>query len=120
MKNRPVPSAMPEATNAIRIAFDEDEPPAIVFNESAHPGALISWAWCQLIALDSLLAAVSENRRTAHEEDVAGAVRSVLVPALNALVFAELRAAELEEGRKSSLESSVRQRSGHRKKARPG
>jgi len=111
---------MPEATNAIRIAFDEDEPPAIVFNESAHPGALISWAWCQLIALDSLLAAVSENRRTAHEEDVAGAVRSVLVPALNALVFAELRAAELEEGRKSSLESSVRQRSGHRKKARPG
>lgn len=87
VKNRPVPSAMPEATNAIRTAFDEDEPPAIVFNESAHPGALISCAWCQLVALDTLLAAVSETRRTAHEKDVAGAARSVLVPAIGALVF---------------------------------
>lgn len=119
VKNRPVPSATPEAANAIRIAFDENEPPAIVFNESAQPGALISWAWCQLITLDSLLAAVSATRRTAHEEDVAGAVRSVLVPALNALEFAERRAAELEEGRKSSRDSSVRRRNGHKRKARP-
>jgi hypothetical protein len=116
VKNRSVPSAMPEASNAIRIAFDEDEPPAIVFNESAHPGALISWAWCQLIALDTLLAAVSETRRTAHEEDVAGAARSVLGPAINALVFAERRADELQEGRKSS----VRRRGDRKKKERRG
>ena len=116
MKKRPVPSATPEATNAIRIAFDEDEPPAIVFNELAHPGALVSWAWCQLIALDSLLAALSENRRAAHVEDVAGAVRSVLVPAINALVFAERRASELREERKLS----PRRRGGLKRKAGRG
>ena len=116
MKNRPVPRATPEATNAIRIAFDENEPPAIVFNESAQPGALISWAWCQLIALDTLLTAVSETRRTAHEEDVAGAARSVLGPAINALVFAERRAGELQEAHKSS----VHRRGDRKRKARRG
>ena len=96
MKNRPVPSAMPEAPNAIRVHFDEHEPPALVFNESAHPGALVSWAWCQLTALDALLAAGSKTRWTAHEQDVTGAVRSLLVPVINALAFAELRAGELK------------------------
>jgi hypothetical protein len=42
VKNRPVPSAMPEAPNAIRVHFDENEPPALVFNELAHPGALVN------------------------------------------------------------------------------
>lgn len=97
MKNRPAPSAMPEAPNAIRVHFDEDEPPALVFNELAHPGALVSWAWCQLTALDALLAAAgSKTPGSADEQDISGAVRSVLVPVINALEFAELRAAELQ------------------------
>lgn len=96
MKNQSVPSAMPEAPNAIRRHFDESEPPALVFNKLAHPGALVSWAWCQLTALNALLAAESETRWTSHEQDVKGAVRSVLVPVINALAFAELRAGELK------------------------
>lgn len=96
MKNRPVPSAMPEAANAIRIHFDENEPPALVFNDSAHPGALVSWAWYQLTVLNTLLAAGAETRWTAHEQDLTRAVRSVLTPVINALAFAELRAGELK------------------------
>jgi hypothetical protein len=87
---------MPEAPNAIRIHFDENEPPALVFNNLAHPGALVSWAWGQLTALNALLAGRAETRWTAHEKDITGAVRSVLVPVINALAFAELRAYELK------------------------
>lgn len=118
MKNRPVPSATPEASNAIRVQFDEHEPAAVVFSESAHPGALVSWAWCQLIALDTLLATGSGTRRTAHEEDVAGAVRSVLVPVINALVFAELRANELQSAGELSHVPPMRRHGGRKTKVR--
>lgn len=93
---------MPEAHNAIRVHFDQDEPPALVFHPSAQPGALVSWAWCQLTALDTLLAAGPETRWTVREQNVASAVRSVLTPVINALVFAELRAHELRVGGESS------------------
>lgn len=106
MKNRTVPSAMPEAANAIRIHFDENEPQALVFNDSAHPGALVSWAWCQLTALNALLAAGSETRWTAHEQDLTCAVRSVLAPVINALAFAELRAGELKAAEPSSRDEN--------------
>ena len=100
MSRRHGTGAMPEAHDAIRIRFDEDEPPALVFNERALPGALISWAWCQLTALDSLLRPLSERSRPADDDaDVVGAVRSVLVPVINALTFSERRAHELESGR---------------------
>jgi hypothetical protein len=65
-----------------------------------------------------MLAAVSETRRADHEEDVAGAARSVLVPAINALVFAERRAGELQKERMSCPQSSVRRRGNLKKKAR--
>jgi len=91
--------AMPDAPNSIRADFDEDEPPALVFNEQALPGALVSWAWCQLKALDVLLVAIAVTDR-GHEGDqeVAGAVRAVLVPVINALEFSEQRASELQVG----------------------
>ena len=88
--------AMPEGHDAIRIRFEADEPPALVFNDRALPGALVSWAWCQLTALDSLLQAMTDGRQDADgSADVVGAVRSVLVPAINALAFSERRAHEL-------------------------
>jgi len=93
---------MPESPNAIRIHFDENEPPALVFNDSAHPGALVSWAWCQLTALNALLAVGSETRWTAHEHDLTRAVRSVLAPVINALAFAEIRAGELKAAEPST------------------
>ena len=92
--------AMPEGHDAIRIRFDADEPPAIAFNDQAHPGALVSWAWCQLTALDSLLQAITEMRQDGRDDaDIVGAVRSVLVPAINALAFSDRRAQELQNER---------------------
>ena len=92
--------AMPEGHDAIRIRLDGDEPPALVFNDQALPGALVSWAWCQLKALDALLQAISEQRQDSRDDaDVVGAVRSVLVPAINALAFSERRAHELQRER---------------------
>ena len=97
MNGRHGKGAMPEGHNAIRVHFDEDEPPALAFNEQALPGALVSWAWCQLAALDSLLRVLSErSERGDDDADVVGAVRSVLGPAINALVFSELRAHQLQ------------------------
>ncbi len=92
--------ATPDDANAIRLRFDEDEPPALVFGDRAMPGALVSWAWCQLKALDALLAAALENgSRSDGESDLAGAVRTVLVPVINALEFSERRAAEIQDAR---------------------
>jgi hypothetical protein len=90
---------MPDDANAIRVDFDESEPPALVFNEQALPGALVSWAWCQLKALDVLLVPIAVMGR-GHDGDleVASAVRAVLVPVINALEFSEQRASELQLG----------------------
>jgi hypothetical protein len=97
MTGRHAKGAMPEGHDAIRVRFDEDEPPALTFNEQALPGALVSWAWCQLAALDSLLRVLAErSQRGEDDADVVGAVRSVLGPAINALVFSELRAYQLQ------------------------
>ena len=97
MNRRHAKGAMPEGHDAIRVQFDEDEPPALSFNEQAQPGALVSWAWCQLTALDSLLRVLSEHAHRGDDDaDIVGAVRSVLGPAINALVFSELRAHELQ------------------------
>jgi hypothetical protein len=99
MNRRNSTGAMPDDANAIRADFDESEPPALVFNEQALPGALVSWAWCQLKALDTLLVAIAVTGRD-HEGDteVASAVRTVLVPVINALEFSEQRASELQLG----------------------
>jgi hypothetical protein len=87
---------MPEGHDAIRIRVGADEPPALVFNDHARPGALVSWAWSQLTALDSLLQAMTDRRQDGDDgADIVGAVRSVLVPAINALAFSERRAHEL-------------------------
>ena len=92
------PSAVPDASNAIRYQFDEDEPPALVFNDQASPGALVSWAWTQLQALDALLTVMIERgSRDEGVPDLAGAVRTVLVPVINALAFSEQRANVLQE-----------------------
>ena len=92
--------AMPEGHDAIRVRVEADEPAALLFNEQALPGALVSWAWCQLTALDALLQAITEQRQDGRDDaDVVGAVRSVLVPAINALALSERRAHELRCGR---------------------
>jgi len=97
------PGAMPEDHDAIRIRFEADEPPALVFNETALPGALVSWAWCQLATLDSLLRVLSEPlERGDAAADVVGAVRSVLGPALNALEFSERRAYQIASARRAA------------------
>lgn len=115
MRRRRNEDARPEGHDAIRIRVrvDGDEPPALAFHAQALPGALVSWAWCQLTALDALLQAVTDGHRDDDgRADVAGAVRSVLVPAINALAFAERRAHELDcEG-----ETAVAKR---RRKRRP-
>jgi hypothetical protein len=96
---RTMRAAAPESSNAIRVDFNEDEPPAVLFNDLAVPAALVSWAWCQLKMLDTLLLAASANRgRADGDADVAGAVRNVIGPVINALALSELRAAELRNG----------------------
>lgn len=92
------PSAMPEGHEAIRVQFEENEPPALIFHEQAQPSALVSWSWCQLSALNSLLDAIICSRRgPLGEPDVAGAVQAVLVPVINALSFSEQRAHEIRQ-----------------------
>lgn len=89
-------SAMPETSSAIRLGTFEDEPPAVVFHEQALPGALVSWAWCQLVALNSMLDAILATRRGPLDgPDVAGSVQVVLVPVINALELSEERAHQL-------------------------
>lgn len=90
-------SATPEAVNAIRYDFDEDEPPALIFNECASPGALVSWAWCQLSTLDTLLIAQRERRPSCDEQEVAEAVRAIIGPVMNALRLSERRAYEMRK-----------------------
>lgn len=100
MNGRRGTGAMTDDANAIRLHFDEDEAPAVIFNDQASPGALISWAWCQLSALDSLLASVVESRQDGDgQPDLAAAVRSILVPVINSLEFSERRADELQRQR---------------------
>ncbi len=116
MSGRHGTGAMPEDHDAIRIRIDGDEPPAVIFNDHALPGALVSWAWCQLAALDSLLQAMTERRQDGEDDaDVVGAVRSVLVPAINALAFSERRAHELQRER----EAAPAKRRGKKRAARP-
>ena len=92
--------ALPEGHDAIRVHVDGGEPPALAFHAQAPPGALVSWAWCQLTALDALLQAITDGHRDDDgQADIVGAVRSVLVPAINALAFSERRAHELELAR---------------------
>jgi len=106
--------AMPADHDAIRVRVDAGEPAALVFNDRAQPGALVSWAWCQLSALDALLRALLERGSSDDGEvDVVGAVRCVLVPAINALAFSERRAHELRRER----EAPARRRAGRKKRA---
>ena len=89
-------NAMAEGHDAIRYDSDEAEPPALEFNEQASPGALVSWAWSQLTALDSMLRVLTARRgHDDGEADVLCAVRAILVPAMNALKLSEQRAHEL-------------------------
>lgn len=88
--------AMPWDHNAIRVRFDDDEPHALVFHEQALPGALVSWAWSQLMALNALLDAILEARREDPDgSSFAAAVQNVLLPVINALAFSEQRAHQL-------------------------
>ena len=117
MSRRHDTQAMPEGHDGIRIRLDDDEPPALVFNDQALPGALVSWAWCQLAALDSLLQALTDRRQDDRDDaDLAGAVRSLLGPVINALAFSERRAHELQCAR--DARPARRRRKKH--PARPG
>jgi hypothetical protein len=100
-------SAMPGSQNGIRVRFEDDEPPDVAFHEQALPGALVSWAWCQLVALNELLDAITAAQQgSLGGPDTAGAVQSTLVPVINALRFSERRAHEL---RCSALTAGARQ-----------
>jgi hypothetical protein len=87
---------MPDTSDAIRLSGEENEPPAVVFDSQALPGALVSWAWCQLSALDGLLCAGLEDRSDDDDAVVAVAAHTILVPVMSALVFAEKRSHELQ------------------------
>jgi hypothetical protein len=111
--------AMPETCNAIRFGSFEDEPPAVVFHKQAIPGALVSWAWSQLIALNSMLDAIIETRRGPLDgPDIAGGVQAVLVPVINALEFSEQRAHELHADVTASRSRSKKSSSKKRKPAK--
>lgn len=98
MSTGPSLSAIAEGSSAIRTKVGAGEPAAVVFHDQAAPSALVSWAWCQLSALDSLLSAMIESCPTdADATDVAAATRVILVPALNALQFSEQRVEELRK-----------------------
>jgi hypothetical protein len=94
--------AVPEGANGIRIHFDENEPPAVIFNEAALPSALVSWAWSQLTALNSLISALSiDSGADGSPADVAASVQCVLGPVINALRFSEERAEALRRAANS-------------------
>jgi hypothetical protein len=110
---------MPETCNAIRVGTSDHEPPAVVFHEQALPGALVSWAWCQLVALNSMLDAIIETRRGQLDgPDIAGGVQAVLVPVINALEFSEQRAHELHAEVTASRSRSQKSSSKKRKPAK--
>jgi hypothetical protein len=90
--------AVPDGASAICADTDECDAPAVIFNEAASPGALVSWAWSQLTALDTLLLHQWMNRASYDEQDVAEAVRAILGPVINALRLSEQRARELRKG----------------------
>jgi hypothetical protein len=99
--------AMPETCNTIRLGSFEGEPPAVVFHKQATSRALVSWAWSQLTALNSMLDAIIETRRGEIDgPDIAEGVQAVLVPVINALEFSEQRAHELHAEAKASRSRS--------------
>jgi len=110
---------MPDGADAIRVDFDDDEPEAVVFSDQARPGALVSWAWCQLTALDGLLRAIvvrqSPHDCCAGEVD---AVRNVIVPVISALALSERRAYELQRERAEPTKPRRRGKGGGRRKKR--
>lgn len=112
--SRPVDrSAVAEGVNAIRIHFEQDEPPALVFNESAHPSALVSWAWSQLSALDTLISTLAiDSCGDGSPSDVAASVCCVLGPVINALRYSEVRAHELRRAAGMPGASQKRKRVG--------
>ncbi len=113
----PGASALPDAPDSIRVRTDDDEAPALVFNDRAPPGALVSWAWCQLKALDALLCAVLERPSAGDDDtDLVGAVHDMLVPVVNALAFSERRAHERACARKQRPTPRGRRDGGARKK----
>ena len=89
--------AMPEDAYAICSDDDGWESPAVVFNQAATPGALVSWAWSQLTALDTVLRLQWGNRAPDDEQEVAEAVRTTLTPVINALRLSQERARALRE-----------------------
>ncbi|GAP36548.1 hypothetical protein [Piscinibacter sakaiensis] len=92
------PSAMPEGHGGIRITVGDDEPPAVLFHAQAAPGALVSWAWSQLVTLDTFLdAAAGAGEARGGAPDIAGAARAVLGPVIAALAFSEQRAHALQQ-----------------------
>lgn len=108
--------ALPWDHNAIRIGFNDDEPPAVMFHREALPGALVSWAWSQLMSLNSMLEAVLETRHSSSDgADIAGAVQTVLVPVINALQFSEERAHQLRLGSAGPRGSRGRKRTNRRR-----
>jgi len=96
MIRRRVPRAVHGDANCIRVHFDQEEAPAVAFNERALPGALVSWAYSQLSSLDTLLELISMGGSEEGGSEVAEAARSFLGPALNALVYSETRAHEIQ------------------------
>jgi hypothetical protein len=98
-------SAMPEDHDAIRLDVDEEEPPALEFNAQASPGALVSWAWSQLSAMDAMLSALTQQG--GYDDDggaVLDAVRAVVMPVINALQLSEQRAHEMRKASSTTQE----------------
>ena len=89
--------AMPEDSHAICSDDDAWQCPAVVFNDAATPGALVSWAWSQLTALDTLLRELWTSRAGDDDNEVAAAVHTTLGPVINALRLSEERARELRK-----------------------
>lgn len=96
MNRHRIPRAVHGDANCIRVHFDQEEAPAVAFSELALPGALVSWAYSQLSSLDTLLESIAMGDSDEGGSEVAEAARSFLRPALNALVYSETRAHELQ------------------------
>ncbi len=108
---------MPDGHNAIRMGFDNDEPPAVIFNPQALPGALVSWAWAELTALNDLLDAFIMTSEGGHDGlRMAVAVQATLIPVINALEFAEKRAHALRTATHPPQEQPVQERGAKGKK----
>lgn len=118
MSRRNIPRAVHADTNCIRVEFDEDEPPAVAFDDRALPGALVSWAYSQLSSLDTLLELISMGGSDEGGSEAAEAARSFLGPALNALAYSEIRAHEIRRDPSSPPSSLKKRRKAGRKPPR--